>query len=131
MPTSIGPGIVWGTSATGFSVAGFAVDWSSTGESYSREADTTEIKGSDGNTATVVFTNYRQGLKLKCFPSGANATANSMPYISNVVTVVGTDSDIAGDWLVMGVSKERKNDGVVEFDLDLKRFSGLSLTPPV
>lgn len=129
MSTTQGTAIVWGTSSTnltGFSAA-VSGAYSITGEDVAFEADKTEIKDGDGELSTIYYNNGRKTLSLKCYPSGASADATALPAIGEKVTVTSsTDADISGDWLADSVSKSRKQDGIVEFDIGLIDYDGIT-----
>ena len=129
MATTQGTAIVWGVSATnltGFSAA-VSGAYTITGEDVAFEADKTEVKDSNGEFATIYYNNGRTTLGLKAFPSGASASATALPAIGEKVTVTASgDSDVAGDWIADSVSKARKNDGIVEFDIGLIDYDGIT-----
>ena len=122
MATTLGVGIVYGTAVTGLTYTASA-EITSTGETFERNADKTELLGSDGTVQSLIIFKRNDTLKLKCYPSGAAADADALPGIYNLVTVVAAgDANIAGVWRAEKVSKERKVDGHVEFDLSLIRY---------
>jgi len=128
MATTQGTAIVWGVSATnltGFSAA-VSGAYTITGEDVAFESDMLEVNGTNG-VETVYFWNGKTTLGLKAFPSGASASSTALPAIGEKVTVTAsTDSDVAGDWICESVSKARKNDGIVEFDIGLKNWDGIT-----
>ncbi len=122
-------GVAWGLSATGISYTGSATV-NSSGEDHTKEADSVEVKDNAGDVVGVYYYNYRDTLSLKCFPAtadGSVATDATTPEIGSKVTLVAADGDIAGDWVATGVSKSRKTDGIVEFDLSLTKWANMTL----
>lgn len=86
-----------------------------------------ELKNRLGEIQTAYYYNGRRTLSLKCYPSGSSADATSTPVIGEKVAVAAaTDSDIAGDWICDSVSKARTNEGVVEFDIGLISYDGVT-----
>lgn len=122
MATTLGVGIVYGTAVEGLQYTA-AAEITSTGETFERGADKSELLDGNGAVQTIVVSKRNNSLKLKCYPSGAAANANALPGLYELVTVVApNDSDIEGVWLAEKVSKDRKTDGHVEFDLSLIRY---------
>lgn len=128
MATTKGIGVVYGTSVTGLSFTGSA-DITSTSESYERSAEKEELPDNTGSIKTLVIKKNSETLKLKVYPSGAAADANALPDLYSQVTIVGGDTQTTGVWLAEKVSRERKIDGIVEFDLGLIRYLDDSGSP--
>jgi len=129
MATTQGTAIVWGVSSTNMTGFTAAVSgaYTFTGEDHASEADKVELKDANGEIKSIYFYNGRSTLSLKCYPSGASASATSLPAIGELVTVTSsTDSDVAGDWICDSVSKSRKQDGIVEFDVGLISYDGVT-----
>lgn len=129
MATTQGTAIVWGTASSDIGAFTAAVSgaYTLTGEDYAREADKTELKDGNGEIKSVYYNNGRETLSLKCYPSGSSASATALPTIGEMVTVTASgDSDIAGNWICDGVSKARKQDGIVEFDISLIAYDGIT-----
>ena len=126
--TTKGTAIIWGVSSTnltGFTAAvsgGYTV----TGEDLGKEADKEEIRDGDGEIKSVYIYNGRKTLSLKCYPSGASADATSLPGVGDIVTVTSGDSDVSGNWICDSASKARKQDGIVEFDISLINYDGIT-----
>ena len=120
---------MWGvstTNMTGFTAAAGGA-YTFTGEDHGSEADKVELKDGNGEIKSVYFYNGRSTLSLKCYPSGSSASATSLPAIGELVTVTSaTDSQIAGDWICDSVPKSRKQDGIVEFDIGLISYAGVT-----
>lgn len=130
MSTTSGTAIVWGVSATNMSGFSAAVSngYTFTGEDLAYEADKVEVKDRSGEIKSVYTYNGRATLSLKCYPSGGSASATSLPTPGETVTVTSaTDSAINGDWLCESSSKARSNEGVVEFDISLVSYDGITL----
>ena len=122
MATTLGVGIVYGTAVTGLTYTASA-EITSTGETFERNADKAELLDASGAVQTIIVSKRNNSLKLKCYPSGAAADASALPGLYELVTVIAAnDSDLDGAWLAEKVSKERKVDGHVEFDLSLIRY---------
>jgi hypothetical protein len=129
MATTQGTAIVWGvstTNLTGFTAA-VSGAYTVTGEDVASEADSVELKDRNGEIASVYYYNGRTTLSLKCYPSGASASATALPSIGEKVAVAAaTDSDIAGDWICNSISKARTSEGIVEFDIGLISYDGVT-----
>ena len=120
---------MWGVSSTnmtGFSAA-VSGGYTFTGEDWAQERDKVELKDKSGEIKTVYYYNNRVTLSLKCYPSGTSASATSTPLIGEkVVVYAATDSDIDGTYLCDSISKARSQDGVVEFDISLIAYAGVT-----
>ena len=120
---------MWGistTNMTGFTAA-VSGAYTFTGEDFASEADKVELKNGNGEITSVYWYNGRSTLSLKCYPSGASASATALPTIGEKVTVTcAGDSMIAGDWICDSVSKSKKQDGVVEFDIGLIYYDNIT-----
>ena len=130
MATNSGTAIVWGVSTTNMSgfTAAVANGYTFTGEDLSYEADKVELKDRSGEIKSVYTYNGRSQLSLKCYPSGGSASATSLPTPGETVTVTSsTDSSINGNWLCESSSKARTNEGIVEFDISLVAYDGITL----
>ena len=130
MATTQGTAIVWGVSSTnmtGFSAA-VSGGYTFTGEDWAQERDKVELKDKSGEIKTVYYYNNRVTVSLKCYPSGTSADATSTPTIGEKVVVYSSDGDIGGTYLCDSVSKARSQDGVVEFDISLIAYAGVSPT---
>ena len=128
MATTIGTSIIWGcssTNLTGFTAA-VSGGYTITGEDLSREADKEEIRDSNGEIKTAYYYNGRKPLSLKCDPSGSSASATSLPGVVDIVTVTSTDSDLNANWICESASKARAQDGIVEFDISLINYDGIT-----
>jgi len=129
MATTQGTAIVWGvstTNMTGFTAA-VSGGYTFSGEDWAEEKDKVELKDKSGEIKTVYYYNTRKTLSLKCYPSGDNASATSTPLVGEQVAVSSaTDSDISGDWICDSISKARSQDGVVEFDIGLVSYDGIT-----
>jgi len=129
MSTTKGTAIVWGVSSTnmtGFSAA-VSGGYTFTGEDVGKEASEVLIKDRQGETTTAYYYDGKKTLSLKCYPSGSGASAVSQPAAGETVTVTsGGDADINGNWICQSSSKSRSQDGIVEFDLSLVNFDGIT-----
>ena len=128
MATTIGTSIIWGcssTNLTGFTAA-VSGGYTITGEDLSREADKEEIRDSNGESKTAYYYNGRKTLSLKCYPSGSSASATSLPGVGDIVTVTSTDSDLNANWICESASKARAQDGIVEFEISLINYDGIT-----
>ena len=130
MATNSGTAIVWGVSTTNMSgfTAAVSSGYTFTGEDLGYEADKVELKDRSGEIKSVYTYNGRTTLSLKCYPSGSSASPTSLPTPGETVTVTSsTDSAINGNWLCESSSKARSNEGIVEFDISLTQYDGISL----
>ena len=130
MATNSGTAIVWGVSTTNMSGFSAAVSngYTFTGEDLAYEADKVELKDRNGEITSVYTYSGRTKLSLKCYPSGGSASATSLPTPGETVTVTSsTDSSINGNWLCESSSKARTNEGIVEFDISLVAYDGITL----
>ena len=122
---------MWGVSSTnmtGFSAA-VSGGYTFTGEDWAQERDKVELKDKSGEIKTIYYYNNRVTVSLKCYPSGTSADATSTPTIGEkVVVYAATDSDMDGTYICDSVSKARSQDGVVEFDISLIAYAGVSPT---
>ena len=122
MPSQ-GTGIVWGIATSAVSSGSVIV----TGEDYKREADKVEVKNSVGDVVSIYYHNPRTSLSVKCFPSGEDAADVTLPAIGEMVTLTAaSDAEIAGNWIVDSCGRARKSDGIMEFDLGLMRYAGVT-----
>ena len=128
MAVTQGTAIVWGTASTDVVSTAIATGTVSvTGEDFAREADKHEIRDANGSISTIYYYNQRSTLSLKVYPSGSSADADSLPALGEKVTITASgDSNIAGDWICDSVSKSRKVDGIVEFDLGLTSYTAIT-----
>ena len=130
MAQNSGTAIVWGVSTTNMSgfTAAVSNGYTFTGEDLGHEADKVELKDRSGEITSVYTYNGRTTLSLKCYPSGSSASPTSLPTPGETVTVTSsTDSTINGNWLCESSSKARSNEGVVEFDISLVAYDGITL----
>jgi hypothetical protein len=116
--------VIWGCAVTGITYTGSG-DLQQSSESYSVEADTAEIKNSIGELVGIYHYNYRAKLSLSVIPAGSTVNV-VLPTIGQKVTIAATnDTKMAGDYICTSVSQDRKQDGIVEFKLDLTKHDNL------
>ena len=129
MATTKGVAVIWGvstTNATGFSAA-VSGGYTFTGEDLGKEATEVLIKDRQGETTTAYYYDGKKTLSLKCYPSGGSASSVSQPAAGDLVSVAAAgDADIAGNWICTSSTKSRKQDGIVEFDISLVNFDGIT-----
>lgn len=126
--TTKGTSIIWGVSTsnlTGFSAA-VSGGYTFSGEDLSKESTETLVQDENGETVTAYYYDGKKTLSLKCYPSGASASATSLPGAGDTCTVTSGDADISGNWICQSSSKSRKQDGIVEFDVSLVNFDGIT-----
>ena len=131
MATTRGVAIIWGVSTTNMTGHSAAVSggYTFTEESVGKEADEVLIKNRLGETTTAYYYNGRKTLSLKCYPSGSSASAVSQPAAGEAVSVwAATDADIQGTWICQTSTKARTSEGIVEFDLSLIQYDGISMS---
>ena len=122
-----GDSIIWGVSTTAMSGYTAAVgDCTFTGEDFSEEASSVELKDEAGITRSIYWYDYKWKLSLTCYPSGSSADPENLPQNGEKVTITSTDTNFNGDWICTGVSKSRKVDGVVEFKIELSSWEGIT-----
>ena len=130
MAVNKGVSIIWGVSSTnmtGFSAA-VSDGYTFTEESVGKESSEVLVKNRLGETSSAYYYDGRKTLSLKCYPSGSSASAVSQPASGDSVTVVAaTDADVAGTYICQSSTKSRTSEGVVEFDLSLISFDGITL----
>ena len=128
MAAGHGIGLVWGISTTGFAYTA-AADVHITGQDWGREGSMTEVKGQDGNTKQVYFSDAKQTLSVKCWPSGTSADTTATPNIGELVTITDSgDADIAGAWACESASKTKSNEGHTEFTIGLRRWNDFTVS---
>ena len=132
MAVSKGLSIVWGvstTALTGFSAAATSPEgYIVTGEDWETSATLEEIKNGSGETAALYWYDYKKVLNLKCFPSASatnTATAVNVPEVGEKVIVTSGDANIAGTYLCTSHSNTRKQDGILEFDIELTQWAAI------
>ena len=128
MPVTQGTSIIWGTAVTDVVSNAIATGTVSvTGEDFAREADKHEIRNAAGAISTIYYYNQRSTLSLKVYPSGDSADAASLPVLGEKVSITAAgDGQLGGDWICDSVSKSRKVDGIVEFDLGLTQYTAIT-----
>ena len=118
-------GVAWGSSVTSLGYTGSGTI-TSTSDTTSYEADSTEIKDYQGDVVAVYYYNYRAKVSLTVFPSGTSPSL-SIPAVGSVVTLYGDDSTITGNWVCTASSKAYKADGILEFSIELTSWSSLAV----
>ena len=128
MAVTKGTAIIWGISTSNMTGHSAAVSggYTFTGESLTKESDKVEVANGNGEIVTAYYYNGRKTLSLKCYPSGASASAVSQPAAGDTVTVTIGDADITGDWICESSGKERAQDGIVEFDVSLIDYDNIT-----
>jgi hypothetical protein len=118
--------VVWGCAVTGITYTGSG-SLQQSSESYSIEADTSEVKNSLGEIIGIYHFNYRTKLSLSVIPAGSSVNV-VIPTIGQKVTIAATnDTKMAGDYIVSSISQDRKQDGIVEFKIDLTKYDNLTI----
>jgi hypothetical protein len=134
-------GVAWALPAADYTYgaaaavgAGTALKVKTTGMSYRKLADSVETKDNQGEVNGKVYFNQREELTLRVYPSdttlalGKAAGASIGPAIGDKFYVddpanPDLETDMKGAWLVEGLSKERVQDGIVTFEVQLMRYA--------
>lgn len=125
-------GVVWAL-ATGVSATGLGTCQVQSAD-YGVESDLKEIKGIDGDTKCIVFSDPKETMSIEVVPSGATISAaksaSILPAPGADVTITDTDdSEVAGStgtsnrWHFISGTKRKTNDGEVRLTMTLRRYA--------
>ena len=117
-------GVTWGSALGGIQYQGSAKVVTSTGDSVTREATLTEVKSRQGDVFGAVITGHKEKLSLTVYPSGdadQGDFTTIIPNIGETVVVTSDDTDVDGKWINVNCSKAYKNEGILEFSIELFR----------
>jgi hypothetical protein len=94
---------------------------------FNRSSQKTEIKGLDGGTQAVVFSDFKKSISITVVPSSTTLTLAKasgdlwLPKPGTSVTITDTESTLTGATYNVNSSKQgRTVDGVVTADLELE-----------
>ena len=136
-----GIAVVWGTSTTGYTKAGFAIKLGTEEQTYRKAADQDETRTSAGEYANVTLYGGTEELTLRVYPTDTTIalakTANLLPGIGDEMKVIDAeDLDIGAaatgkSYMVAECGKTRSPAAKVTFDVTLRRFAGITSYTPV
>jgi hypothetical protein len=95
---------------------------------FTEESDEKSIKGADGATACLVFSDQRQTCTIEIIPSGATKSAaksaNILPDVGATITLTDTeDSEVAAStWIFLGGSKRKSVDDNAVITMNLRKY---------
>jgi hypothetical protein len=95
---------------------------------FGEEADEKVIKGADGATQAIIFSDPRQTMTIEIIPSGATETlaraASVLPNVGGSVTVADAgDPEIASsNWIFISGSKRRSVDSESVLTFNLRKY---------
>ena len=101
---------------------------------YSEESDEKVIKGSDGATKAIIFSDERQTCTIEIIPSGLTESAarssSVLPSVGTLVTVTDSqDTELASSyWIFVSGSKRRSVDSECTLTFNLRKYAA-SLLP--
>jgi len=96
---------------------------------FGEESDEKAIKGADGATKALIFSDARQTLTVEIIPSGATEAlaraASVLPAVGATVTVTDSqDSEIAATtWIFISGSKRRSVDSESVLTFNLRKYA--------
>ena len=126
-----GIGVAWGITSTGYTYTAGATTLAVKGSEQGVKKDASleeHLDPSTGSAIGLTFFNPTKEVSLRCYPYGsslANAitAAAALPAVGDKFTVTDSgDTVVAGDYVVMSVSRTRKVGGKVEFDITIKQW---------
>jgi len=95
---------------------------------FGEESDEKAIKGADGATKALIFSDPRQTCTMEIIPSGATEalarTASVLPAVGASITVTDSqDSEIAStNWIFISGSKRRSVDSESVLTFNLRKY---------
>jgi len=95
---------------------------------FNEESDEKIIKGSDGATKSIIFSDQRQTCTVEIIPSGATESlaraASVLPAVGASVTITDAqDSEIASsNWIFISGSKRRGVDTECTLTFNLRKY---------
>ena len=95
---------------------------------FGEESDEKIIKGSDGATRALIFSDQRQTCTVEIVPSGATQllarAAAVLPNVGESVTITDTeDTEVASTtWIFISGTKRRSVDGECTISMSLRRY---------
>ena len=95
---------------------------------FTEESDEKSIKGADGATACVVFSDQRQTCTVEIIPSGTTKAlakaANVLPAVGATITLTDADDTevAATTWIFLGGSKRKSVDDNAVITMNLRKY---------
>ena len=95
---------------------------------FTEESDEKAIKGADGATACVVFSDQRQTCTVEIIPSGTTKAlakaANVLPAVGATITLTDADDTevAATTWIFLGGSKRKSVDDNAVITMNLRKY---------
>ena len=95
---------------------------------FTEESDEKAIKGADGATVCLVFSDQRQTCTIEIIPSSSTKAlakaANVLPDIGATITLTDTeDAEVAGTtWIFLGGSKRKSVDDNAVITMNLRKY---------
>jgi hypothetical protein len=134
--------VVWGLPGTpAFTVAGTGIAWIANEMPLEYSADMEETRNSDGEVVNVCFYNQQETISLTVFPASTTKalarTASVLPEPGMRVGIIGTvDSQVQAttpgrEFVVLSATKTPSITGKTVFNLNLKRWDGISSYSPL
>lgn len=126
-----GIAVAWGLTSSGYAYSASATALNIKGieQSLTKDAQLFESKDNNGETNGLVFFDPTKEIGLRCYPSNttiatAKTAAAVLPAIGDKFTITDADdATIAGDYVVMRVSKTKTVNGRCEFDIAIKQWA--------
>lgn len=122
-----GVGVKWGNSTTGLTNSGITA-FQAGKSTMKRAAKKKETPDGAGDTAGVVYYDFRKEITITVTPTGATIAAaranNVTPLPGTLVTFVdANDAEIAGNWLVDDASKETDPENGAQITMSLTQYA--------
>lgn len=125
-------GVVWAL-VTGVSATGLGTCQVQSAD-FGVESDLKEIKGADGDTKCIIFSDSKESLTIEVVPSGATIaaakTASILPVPGADVAITDADdSEVVGSagasnrWHFISGSKRKTIEGEVRLTMTLRRYA--------
>lgn len=125
MSTTIGKPVIFGAATVSFTYAAQPVDVFITSVEVQGQSDREEIRDSDNDVASVVFSNRNQTARVNLIPAGTTAVPvlSSLVSGAELVTIVSTQvSAIAGTWVALSSTVNLVSNGAATVSLELARY---------
>ena len=96
---------------------------------FTEESDEKAIKGADGATVCLVFSDQRQTCTIEVIPSSITSkalakAANVLPDVGDTITLTDADdAEVAGTtWIFLGGSKRKSVDDNAVITMNLRKY---------